>query len=258
MSRRGQDLDRFAELEDERRFLLRSLDDLDREHDAGDVDEADYTALRDGYTARAATVIREIDAGQASLERRTPVRWGRVAGITAVVLALGIGSGWLVAHYSGQNVPDPGAQPVDKVEQLLAAARQLGPGLDKLKAYDAVLAEDPRNVEALTYRGWTLRIVAASLPTAQDQAQGLKLALAALKQAAALDPTYPDAQCFMAVTTFRDLGDAAGAKAYLQKCQAANPPGEVLALVQQLSADIGAALAGGGTPTTSVPAPSTT
>ena len=35
MSRRGQELDRLAELEEERRFLLRSLDDLDREHGEG-------------------------------------------------------------------------------------------------------------------------------------------------------------------------------------------------------------------------------
>ena len=37
--------DRLAELEEERDFLLRSLDDLDREHDAGDIDEADYPTL---------------------------------------------------------------------------------------------------------------------------------------------------------------------------------------------------------------------
>ena len=43
-------------LEEERTFLLRSLRDLDAEHAAGDVDEHDYTTLRDGYTKRAADV----------------------------------------------------------------------------------------------------------------------------------------------------------------------------------------------------------
>ena len=43
---------------DEVDFLLRSLDDLDAEHDAGDLDDDDYQLLRDGYTARAAEVLR--------------------------------------------------------------------------------------------------------------------------------------------------------------------------------------------------------
>src|SRR4051794_18690615 len=46
--------DELAALEEQRDFLLGSLRDLDAEHDAGDVDEADYLALKDDYTARAA------------------------------------------------------------------------------------------------------------------------------------------------------------------------------------------------------------
>ena len=51
-------------LEQEREFLLRSLDDLDRERAAGDMDEQDYRALRDGYTARAAAVLRALERAQ--------------------------------------------------------------------------------------------------------------------------------------------------------------------------------------------------
>ena len=51
--------DRLAELEAERRFLLHSLDDLEREYEAGDVDLDDYDTLRDGYVSRAAAVLRE-------------------------------------------------------------------------------------------------------------------------------------------------------------------------------------------------------
>ena len=79
------DLDQLAELEEERRFLLRSLADLEREHDAGDIDDADYATLRDGYTVRAAAVLREIDGGRAQLppkptapvgaDRRDLSRW---------------------------------------------------------------------------------------------------------------------------------------------------------------------------------------
>ena len=55
------DPDRLAELEEERRFLLRSLDDLAREHEFGDVTDEDYRTLQDGYTARAA-IFRVVNA----------------------------------------------------------------------------------------------------------------------------------------------------------------------------------------------------
>lgn len=259
MSRRGKDLDQLAELEDERAFLLRSLDDLDREYEAGDVDESDYRALRDGYTARAAAVIREIEQGRAVIVPRQPIRWGRAAVITVGVVGFGVLAGVLVARSSGQDVPTAAeeATPQDKVAGLLSVARQLPPNLEKIKAYDAVLAEDPQNVEALTYRGWTFRILSPSLPTADAQAQTMKLAFDGLNGAIAIDPAYPDAHCFLAVATFRDLGDAPTAKAALDACIAADPPGEVLGLIENLKTDIDAALAGGAN-TTTVAAPTTT
>lgn len=54
--------DDLQTLEDERTFLLRSLADLDAEHEAGDIDERDYLSLTDDYTARAAAVLRAIEA----------------------------------------------------------------------------------------------------------------------------------------------------------------------------------------------------
>ncbi|MCL2393692.1 MAG: hypothetical protein FWC87_03300 [Acidimicrobiaceae bacterium] len=50
------------ELEEERDFLLRSLADLEAEHDAADLDDPDYRALKDDYTARAAAVLRALEA----------------------------------------------------------------------------------------------------------------------------------------------------------------------------------------------------
>src|SRR5205823_8205068 len=41
-----------TELQEERAFLLRSLRDLEHEHDAGDIDEAHYVTLQDAYAAR--------------------------------------------------------------------------------------------------------------------------------------------------------------------------------------------------------------
>jgi len=245
VSQHGTALDRLAELEDERRFLLASLDDLDREYAAGDVDESDYRALRDGYTARAAAVIREIESGrEAVVVERAPTRWGRIVAITAAVIALGVGSGWLVAHYSGQDVPDAGSlvDPNDKVGQLLAEARQLGP-LEAIKKFGEVLKLEPGNVEALTYSGWYARLIAVQQPEGAGRTALITAASEKLKQAAEADPNYPDAQCFLAILTFRDLGDASGAKVHLDRCVASNPPAMVKGFIESLSADLEAALA---------------
>jgi hypothetical protein len=52
-------------MKEERDFLLRSISDLDREWAANDLTETDYRRLRDGYTARAADVLRRLRALEA-------------------------------------------------------------------------------------------------------------------------------------------------------------------------------------------------
>ncbi len=54
--------DALEPLEEEREFLLRSLADLDDEYEAGDLEDDDYRSLTDDYTARAAAVLRAIEA----------------------------------------------------------------------------------------------------------------------------------------------------------------------------------------------------
>ena len=95
--------DRLAELEEERRFLLRSLRDLDAEHAAGDVDDVDYATLRDGYTKRAADVLRAIEEGKAALPPAGGPRWARTWPSSPLVVAVALGAGWLVARSSGQR-----------------------------------------------------------------------------------------------------------------------------------------------------------
>src|SRR4029077_1457744 len=58
------DPDALASLESERDFLLRSIADLETERDAGNLDDERYRALKDDYTARAAAVLRSIEAGR--------------------------------------------------------------------------------------------------------------------------------------------------------------------------------------------------
>ena len=91
------DPDSLAILEEERAFLLRSLTDLEREYEAGDVDDQDYVALKDDYTARAAGVLRAIEAGRSALPPRRPTDWRRI------LVGAGVGGGGGGAHRLGAD-----------------------------------------------------------------------------------------------------------------------------------------------------------
>jgi hypothetical protein len=229
--------DRLAELEEERRFLLRSLTDLEREHQAGDVDDADYETLRDGYTVRAAAVLRAIDEGRAALpspRRRDP--WRIVAGVLVVVL-VAAGVGWLVARSSGQRLPGQeitGATPGGDTAAMLAGARALL-GTDPLAAqqlYNDVLAERPDDPEALTYSAWLLAINSRG---ASDEVRVLALdtATASLRRAVEVDPAYADPHCFLAIIAANFQADVDTARTEAEACLANDPPADMRALVDE-------------------------
>ena len=100
------------------------------------------------------------------------------------------------------------------------------------------------NPEALTYSGWYARLIAEQQPEGDARTSLLDAAEDKLKQAVAADPNYPDAQCFLAILTFRDRGDAATAKGYLDRCESANPPAMVKGMIESLAAEVDAAVAG--------------
>ena len=93
--RQSLDPDRLASLEDERDFLLRSLDDLEAEYAAGDIDDRDYEALTDDYTVRAAETIRAIELHRtelaASARPGSRIRMlGWLAGLVGMALLAGV------------------------------------------------------------------------------------------------------------------------------------------------------------------------
>lgn len=250
MSRASLDLDRLAELEEEQRFLLRSLADLDREHAAGDVDEVDYATLRDGYTARAATVLRAIDEGRGALptpRRRNP--WVVVGWIVGV-LAIAVGAGIFVARSSGQNLSESptavsGELDDDDVAQLLSQARSLLAAEDNQGAftiYSAILQQSPDDVEANTYAAWLLVLDASSLGT-EARSQRASQGLALLQHATDVDPAYPDAHCFAGIVAarFLDPPDLERGRSEAQACLDSNPPGEIRGMVEGFLAGLDAA-----------------
>ncbi len=240
--------DTLAELEEERRFLLRSLADLEREYEAGDVDEDDYETLRDGYTARAAAVMRTIDAGVATLPAKRRTRPAVIAGWIVGVLLVASVSGWLVARSSGQRLAGQsmtGGAAADEVAVLLAEARALmatdpGAAFDR---FQQVTALEPDNAEARTYSAWMLVITSRSITDEAQHRAALDAARVAFESVIADDPTYADAHCLFAVAAgaFFDPTDADLARAEGADCLASNPPSEIRGLVEPFLAQLDAA-----------------
>ena len=237
------------ELREEQRFLLESLRDLERELAAGDIDEADYRALRDGYVARAAAITRELGSEPTAADAPdTGRRWPRRLLAVAAVLAVGVGAGVLVARSSGQRLP--GQSLTGGIEQStgsrLASARQLNFSNpeEAIKLYTEVLKVEPDNAEALTYRSWLLALTAREA-TGSVKQLALATAVGDLLRAQAADPEYPDAHCFLGIVYYRFLGQAKLAKAQLDVCRSMNPPQSTRGFVDSIVAEVDAAVAAG-------------
>jgi tetratricopeptide (TPR) repeat protein len=233
------------DLRHEQQFLLRSLRDLDNERAAGDIDDADYAALRDGYIARTAAITRELK-GIESVMPAVQRGWVRRVLVIVCVIAIAAGAGIWVARQSGQRLPGQSAS--GAIEQsssgLLATARQLNfsdPG-KAIELYTQVLKLEPDNPEALTYRSWILALTARAA-TGSVKQLALVTAVNDLLRAQKLDNQYPDAHCFLGIVYFRFLNSASLAKPQLDTCKAMNPPKEVQSFVDSIVADVEKALA---------------
>ena len=237
-----------AELEEERDFLLRSLEDLDRERAEGEIEEADYQALKDDYTARAAAALRAIEAtgtvplpGAGEGHRRPsrgPRRSLRVVAVVVGVAMLAGSAGALVARSAGERLPgDPATGDIAATGPSTAAARDLararqltaeGKTLEAIKVYDGVLAAQPDHPEALAYRGWLVRLAGRQAGNPALMGKGLQY----LDRAVAADPSYPDAHLFRGLMLYQDKGDPAAAVVELRLFLSSNPPPEMAGLVQ--------------------------
>ncbi|MEI7967067.1 MAG: hypothetical protein WCH94_05695, partial [Actinomycetota bacterium] len=156
--------DEQASLEEERRFLLDSLRDLERENAAGDIDDEDYRVLKNGYVHRAAQIIKVLEAGVDAREARPRASLKRIVGVVAVVGLVAGSAGWFVAQQSGQRLPGQtlsgGVE--DSTASMLSQARSLNFSEPKtaIDLYSKILALNPDHVEALTYRSWLIALVA--------------------------------------------------------------------------------------------------
>ncbi|CAN5718292.1 hypothetical protein BH20ACT4_BH20ACT4_13910 [soil metagenome] len=242
------DADALAELEEERRFLLRSLRDLDREFEAGDVERDDYDTLRDDYTVRAAAVLRAIEDRQAvAVMAERPRRSVASRLLAAVaVLAVASGIGLLVARSAGQRLPGQeisggqGVPPDDVAAVLVGARNALGSADYRTSAelYASVLSQDPDHPEALAYSGW-LTVLVSRGASDDVAAAGLEGGKQRLRQAVEADPDYADPHCFLAIVAEQYEDDSTTARRQGQECLDLNPPAQMRGLVEQFVASLG-------------------
>jgi tetratricopeptide (TPR) repeat protein len=182
-----------AALETEKHVALRALQDLELERQAGHVGDEDYAESRARYEARAAELLRRLDALGApgappASARPAPGPWTRrpaVLGATGGgLLAFGVLLGVLVSRYTAPAPPAAGGMPTDRT----AMTGVPGPAPDPAAAPptrpgDGAPGPVPREVlEGM------LRAAHASLDAGRYQE-----AIAAYKAVLRRDPTNVDA-----------------------------------------------------------------
>lgn len=254
MVTKGLDPDELAALEEQRTFLDRSLDDLDRENDAGDLDDRDHAELRDAYMARRATVADAIEHQQSLFaSARRPRRPGRVVAVVSLIALVAVGAGVLVARSSGERqtgqtgsgVNAAAQGPTAQAERCLGQFRTGAPNT-VVACFEKVLKDDPTNPTALTYKGWVLWNYGNGNPSGQEL---VTLGKASLAKAVQVAPTVADPHVFLAIIA-KDEGRAADAKAELAALdRLGGPPAGMLPLIDQLRQQVAAL------PASSVPAP---
>ncbi len=201
---------------DERDHLLASLDDLDVELAAGDIDELDYETLKDDYTARAAKLTRALEGAKVTrtVAERPPMQ-RRLLWVASVVAIAGL-SAFAMVQFSGARGTGETASGeirLSTVSLLNDAAAEFGQGnVDRsIELYGEVLEIAPTNVEALTYRGWI-----------QYQSGNVDEARADFDEAVAFEPDYADVRVFRSIVAL-DAGEYDAAAAEIAAFDAANP-----------------------------------
>ena len=246
------DPDDKSQLERERDFLLKSLDDLETERAAGNIDDTSYTELHDDYTARAAATIRALRDGVDARPETPPVPWRRrvlvmggiaaFAVVAAVALAAALGAR-LPGQTSSGNQPTRAApsteerkarlqEAADKnpndPQPRLALARFLeesGDTVESLKQYDKAAEIAPDNADALANAGRLRFIVAGQVPSPQAQQQLVGDARTFLDRAVQADPNNADAHYYRGVLLLDGFGQVDAAIGEFQRYLVLAPDG---------------------------------
>jgi hypothetical protein len=243
-------------LEDERAFLQRSLDDADRELEAGDLSADDHAVL----VARDAARLAEVDADLAALDpgqpqpaaddaesgppgtndRRPMPVWRRV-GIVASCLLIALGAVILVVHFVQARQPGQASSGTVTLSQAQLIEQQLQQALvlnnqgqtkQALMLYDKVLSEDPSNPAALAYAGWLQWNIGASAHVSSLQ----RIGRAEIERAVHVAPSYDQGHLFDGLVLENEDHNHLAAVAQFNDFLADGPPAAELSQVASLVA----------------------
>jgi tetratricopeptide (TPR) repeat protein len=223
------------DLEVERDFLLRSLQDLEEEHRLGDVSDEDYARLHDSYTVRAAEVLRAIGAREQEAdpdkEPAPDVVSGRtegeavagdqkrsitrnrallIGGVLSVLAGVAIA---VVVSNTGARLPGNTAtgglslSAQQSVTRELAQAEQLeieGQYSEALQVFQKVITQDPGNAVALSEAGW-LEFEAGVLGGSKAS---LQQGQSTEERAVSVDPGLPAAHAYLGSMFFLEKNAA--------------------------------------------------
>jgi cytochrome c-type biogenesis protein CcmH/NrfG len=222
VSETREDQEQHELREEEREFLLRSLDDLESERAAGNIDDETYERLHADYTARAAAAVRALRGGEepAAVDPAPPSGRHRLfvvgglvvfAAVAATVMAFALGARLPGGTVTGNSQASEKVTTKDRLQALEAAVRakpqdaetrlalarfQLGQRdlAGALESFRVAAGLAPTNAEPFAYSGWIVRL--QGFPS-----QALQL----LDKAVQVDPSYPDAHFFRGYVLLNDM-----------------------------------------------------
>jgi cytochrome c-type biogenesis protein CcmH/NrfG len=278
-------------LENERDFLLRSLDDLELEHESGGIDDESYRELHDDYTARAAAAIRALrDGVDTRPEPAAPVPTKRRVAIVAGIVVFAVVAGVALAAALGARLPGQtptgnsaaasdvatqkanqkllrtriaaleakaNADPNDYQTRmdLALAYEQNGDLANALKQSDAAITIDPNRPEGHTNAARILYLVSEQIKDVNEKDSYIARAKAGFDTAITVGPDYADAYYFRAVLYAFSLRDFARSQIDLQNYIVKAPNGQWATQARTLLTQVTNALTA---PSTTVGPPSTT
>jgi hypothetical protein len=245
------------ELDARREFLMRSLEDLESERDAGNIDDATYQRLHGDYTARAAAVLRALDGEKVKRppEAAQTVPAGRRALVIGALIAFAVAAAVVLGITISPRTPGQtvtGGAPTTNPSQTIAALEQAAVDhpndysariqyarallstdlVDSLKQYTAAARIEPKQPEPPTYIGWIIALTSQAITDQAEHAQLITRATEELALAHRLDANYADAWAFDGVVHSRFEGDPQGAIPRLQKYLQLAPKGAEVSLVK--------------------------
>jgi len=283
VSKQPVDPEEQARLEQERDFLMQSLDDLELERESGGIDDESYAQLHDDYTARAAAVIRTLrDGVDTRLPHAAPKPLRRRLAVISVIVVLAVVAGASLAFTLGARLPGQTAsgntgaattttnaagqalaRTITSLEhqtnakpddyqlrlELARAYEENGDLANALKQSDAAITIDPNRPEGHANAGRLLYLASDPriVTNKNERDQLVAEAVAALTKAITVGPDFADSYYFRSVL-FAATSELPRAQTDLQQYLVLAPNGQWSDPARKLLAQV----------TTAIESPSTT